>query len=90
MSHPRPPAQRYAALFSPAASAQRYHEQVAARTTKTYQKQTYQQYSSATDSTIFKPEDLKYAEIEKNMTSVPMPVNPSEKKSGCCYPAFRK
>lgn len=84
MSHPRAPVPRNAALFSPAASAQRYREMVAARTTKTYR--PYQHYSDTTHSTIFKPEDLKYAEIENNMTSVPMPVNPSEKKSGCCYP----
>lgn len=80
MSHPRAPYASNAHLFSPAASIQRYNDMVAARTFKV-SAPTY--YSERKHSTMFKPEDLKYAEIEKNMTSVEM-SDLTEKKSGCC------
>lgn len=80
MSHPRAPYASNAHLFSPAASIQHYNDMVAARTFKV-SAPTY--YSENKHTTMFKPEDLKYAEIEKNMTSVEM-SDLAEKKSGCC------
>lgn len=85
MTQYRPPTPRGAYLFSATACAERYREMVDARTTKTYAPRQYE--SSRTSPKKVDPEELKFAEIEKNMTSFSLSDDDPENNRGCCLRA---